>query len=292
MTVSPAIDDAGLFIGARVRLARFARHGGLALDAEGPRVLALLSVAAERAVPGDVLAPIIAASDHWRRGDKALANIRLVQARLPRITSAIDARNVGEAADLLDGGLVPGALMKALGFDAAALRKFNPGQPRVPAGSGPTGGQWANGSDAGATAARPRRSAPHLPIVPIGATGPMRPGGIAIVPHSGVDPLDPQDLNTPPSPAEQQAIAETVNTILAGNSQDLATLRPHPYENFPHPETNAQLPMGGSYTTHYVRSPGSPPGEARIITDADGSIYYTNNHYKSFYPVDVHGEVE
>ncbi len=187
----------------------------------------------------DILGPIAAASDHWRRGEKALAAIRLAQARLPRITSEIKTQNVRDAADLLDGGLTPHALMKALGFDTAALAMFDPGQPRVPAGSGPTGGQWTDGSDAGATAARPRRSAPHLPIVPIAATGPITPGGIAIVPHSGADPLDQHDVNTPPRPAEWQAIADTVNTILAGSPQDLATLRPPPCENRPHPDSGA-----------------------------------------------------
>ena len=105
-------------------------------------MLALLSVAAERAVAADVPAPITAASDHWRRGEKALANIRLLHARLPRLASEVNARNVRDAADLLDGGLTPHALMTALGFDTAALQKFDPGQPRLPAGSGLTGGQW------------------------------------------------------------------------------------------------------------------------------------------------------
>ena len=113
-------------------------RGGDATD--GPRVLALLSVEAERTVADDVLTPIAAASDPWRRGEKALANLRLIYARLPRFKSAADARNVHDAAERLDGGLTPNALMKALGFDTAALAKFDPGQPRVPTGSGSTGG--------------------------------------------------------------------------------------------------------------------------------------------------------
>ncbi len=151
----------------------------------------------------------------------------------------------------------------------------------MPAGSGPTGGRWTDGAGAGASVARPRSPAPHLPIVPIAAAGPLSPGGLTIIPHTGIDPLDPldpldpQNLNKPLSPAEQQSIADTMNTILAGKPQDLASLFPQYYRNDPDPNTGARLPLGGNYTTHYVRSPISPPGTARIVTEDGGSVYYT-----------------
>ncbi len=104
-----------------------AKGGRLALDADRERLLTLLSVAKGRAVAIDVLAPVEAAAGYWLRGDKALANLRLVFARLPRLEDPAEADRLRQAADLLDGGLPPRALMKALGFDTAALDKFDPG---------------------------------------------------------------------------------------------------------------------------------------------------------------------
>ncbi|MGH6794854.1 MAG: hypothetical protein ACREDH_06580 [Methylocella sp.] len=47
--------------------------------------------------------------------------------------------------------------MKALGFPRAArdLEKYNPDEPRVPAGSGRESGEWTSGDGGGATAPRP-----------------------------------------------------------------------------------------------------------------------------------------
>ncbi len=287
---SPAIDEAGLFIGADTRLARLSRSGGLALAVDGERLLALLSVAAGRPVPAEILEPIAAAAGYWQRGDKALANLRLVFAGLPRLESDAAVENLRDAADLLDGGLPPRALMKALGFDTASLDRFDPSQPRVPAGSGPTSGRWTNGAGGAmaiAPAASPRQTKPGLPIVPVADDGPLVPGGEMVIPHDGiVDPLDPANLNTPLSPAEQQTIADTVNMIRAGRPQDLAILNPHSYENRPHKIKGAQLPLNEMYTTHYVRALGAAPGNARIVKGSGGSFFYSNNHYKSFYPID------
>ncbi len=56
----------------------------LALAADRERLLALLSVADGWPLRGDtILCPIEAASSHWQRGDKALANLRLVFSGLP-----------------------------------------------------------------------------------------------------------------------------------------------------------------------------------------------------------------
>ena len=55
---------------------------------------------------------------HWRRGDKALANVRLAFARIPRLDDRSDAYRLFLAEELLDAGMSPAALMKGLGFDA------------------------------------------------------------------------------------------------------------------------------------------------------------------------------
>ena len=82
--VSPviALDDRGLTLGAGTHLVRMV-GGQLALDADGDRLLALLSVATSRAVPPAVPVAVAVAAEHWRRGDKALANLRLIFAGLP-----------------------------------------------------------------------------------------------------------------------------------------------------------------------------------------------------------------
>lgn len=146
------INDAGLVFGAGTVLARMTqgRCGApvLALDEDRQRIFTLLAAAYGRAVSHDVFRHIEGASEQWRRGDKALANIRLAFARLPRLNDKTDAYRLFLAEDLLDKGMSPSALMKALGFDGAAsdLTKYDPNQPRVPAGSGRQSGEWTSGS--------------------------------------------------------------------------------------------------------------------------------------------------
>ena len=81
----------GLVLGAGTCLARMTTHQRLDLDRDRERVLALLSVVRGRPVAADVLGPIAAAAAHWRRGDKALANLRLILAVLPRLDDPTDA---------------------------------------------------------------------------------------------------------------------------------------------------------------------------------------------------------
>jgi guanyl-specific ribonuclease Sa len=65
------------------------------------------------------------------------------------------------------------------------------------------------------------------------------------------------------------------------------------YENRPHPETGAVLPPAreSGYVVFDVpglRTGSGPRGLNRLVIDfGTGSIYYTNNHYYSFYPVDL-----
>jgi len=119
----------------------------LSLDADRQRISALLAAAYGRPVSPDVFRHIEGASEQWRRGDKVLANIRLAFARLPRLDDRADAYRLFRAEDLLDRGLSPRALMRMLGFDPAAsdLAKYDPNQPRVPAGNGRQSGRWGNG---------------------------------------------------------------------------------------------------------------------------------------------------
>ena len=152
---SVAMTDSGLVCGAGSVLARMAgRADGtarLALDTDKGRLLAMLSVVTGEPVSAaKILHHVEAAAAHWQRGDKALANLRLVFARLPRPGDTAAVERLALTERLLDEGLAPGSLMKALWPQPVedGLRRYDPAQPRVPAGHGVESGRWefADGS--------------------------------------------------------------------------------------------------------------------------------------------------
>jgi hypothetical protein len=117
------------------------------LDGQQARVLALLSAAYGKAVAPAVLGNIARAADAWRRGDDCLAYIHLAHSRLPELQDSYEAaRRLFLAEGFLEAGGNPRGVLEALNLDAAhidAIEKvYNPAEPRVPAGSGRTSGQW------------------------------------------------------------------------------------------------------------------------------------------------------
>ena len=154
MTRSVEMSDAGLVVGAGSILARMTKAADgpprLALDADRERCLAMLSVAWGRPVGADIFHHVEAASHAWQRGDKALANLRLVFAGLPRLAEPADAYRLCLAEYLLDEGMAPEALMRELGYptNVDRLGKYNPDQQRVPAGNGRRSGEWDFGTGA------------------------------------------------------------------------------------------------------------------------------------------------
>jgi hypothetical protein len=151
ISCAPEINDAGLVFGAGTILAPMSRdpYGSpiLSLEKDGDRILALLSAAYNQPVPRDLLRHVEGASSCWRRGEKALANIRLAFASLPPLDDRVDVYRLFLAEELLDDGMSPRALMKALGFDGPSgdLAKSDPNRPRAPAESGATDGRWPSG---------------------------------------------------------------------------------------------------------------------------------------------------
>jgi len=147
--------QAGLVLGRGTLLAEFEKKErparGLALDGEEARLLSLLAAAHGKPVAGGLIEKIRRAGEAWRAGDKALAQIYLAFPGLPKIdeTGAYLLYLGGTA---LEKGASPGDLMKALGFPRAArdIEKYNPDQPRVPAGSGRESGERTSGGDGGA----------------------------------------------------------------------------------------------------------------------------------------------
>jgi hypothetical protein len=161
------ITEDGLVMGAGTVLARMKRDASgaqvPALDEDRARVFALLAAAYGRAPQPDLSDHLVSAARFWKRGDKALANIRLAFAHLPPLKSRDDAYRLFLAECLLDDdGLSPDALMKVMGLrpTPSDLAKFNSDQPRVPPGSGRTSGQWTGGG-----AAQPRPATTPVPAV-------------------------------------------------------------------------------------------------------------------------------
>ena len=118
------------------------------------RVLALLSAAYGKAIAPSVLGNIERAAKAWSEGDDCLAYIHLAHARLPALQDPYEAaRRLFIVDGFMKVGTSPRSVFEAFRFGAAyiaAVEKFfNPDQPRVPAGSGRTSGEWTrdSGSD-------------------------------------------------------------------------------------------------------------------------------------------------
>jgi hypothetical protein len=100
--------------------------------------MAMKSVAAAL-VPGQLRR----GSKHWQSGDKCLAAIHLAQSGLGKLDSEA-AYRLPLAAELIDAGVTPRELRRELGLGPVQfdISKYDENQPRVPAGSGPTSGEW------------------------------------------------------------------------------------------------------------------------------------------------------
>ena len=151
----PCFVGAGLVLGADTVLAK---AGGLdaQMHPQGgeARLKALLGVAYGRPVPPESLGHVRVAAERWRAGDARMASLHLALSRLGRLNPPAEAaRRLFMADGLMRAGVAPEQILAAL--DAAlsageAARKYSPDQPRVPAGSGRTSGQWTSGAGAGA----------------------------------------------------------------------------------------------------------------------------------------------
>lgn len=141
----PEMTDHGVVLGVDTVLfavdAHVTRHQP---DHADLRLLALLGVACKRRVASDVIKHVRKASMQWASGNKSLARIHLAFASLPRLEGREDAFQLFWADELMEAGVAPSALLKAIDLNAGMLdlRKFNPNQPRVPAGNGRESGRW------------------------------------------------------------------------------------------------------------------------------------------------------
>ena len=138
----------GLVLGAGTLLvAADAARRLSSLRGQEARVLALLSAAYNRAVPPSVLGNIERAAKSWRDGDDSLAYIHLAHARLPELQEPhTAAQRLFLADELMKAGGKPRTIFEILDLDAAFIdaleKRYNPAEPRVPAGSGRISGEW------------------------------------------------------------------------------------------------------------------------------------------------------
>jgi hypothetical protein len=116
------------------------------LEGQEQRILALLSAAHGKAVSPSVLGNIERAGKAWSVGDDCLAYIHLAHAGLPLpvdLRSAAWRLIIADAA--MNAGVSARAIFQALeagGSSIGTIEKYDPGQPRVPAGQGRISGQW------------------------------------------------------------------------------------------------------------------------------------------------------
>jgi len=147
----------GLLLGAGTVVVAAEAEGSRrlrSLQGDEARVLALLSAAYGKAVAPSVVGNIARAAKAWSEGDDCLAYIHLAHARLPTPQDPYDAaRRLFIVDGFMKAGTSPRAVFEALHFGGAyidAVEKFfNPDQPRVPAGSGRTSGEWTDSEETG-----------------------------------------------------------------------------------------------------------------------------------------------
>jgi hypothetical protein len=142
----PRFTPEGLVMGAGTVMAPADAKGGpRSLDGQEARVLALLSVAYGRAMEPAALKAIDRAGKRWKDGEDCLALIHLALAGLRRLDDRDAARRLFMADRLMEAGIQPGLILRALDLDATAcdaFKLYNEAQPRVPAGSGGASGEW------------------------------------------------------------------------------------------------------------------------------------------------------
>ncbi len=111
------------------------------------KLAATFGCAVEPASAVKVLGVLEKASELWRQGEKCLAQIHLSHVRLPPLEER-EAFALFATDALISSGVSSCALLAGLGVDPAYLgqfEKYNPDQPRVPAGNGRESGRWGSG---------------------------------------------------------------------------------------------------------------------------------------------------
>lgn len=149
-------EDGALVLGAGAILAKTAAASDGASD--DARLAALLGVAHRRPVAPRALAHIRRAIVKKREGETTLALIHLALSSVAKLERPAEgARRLFIADELMKAGIAPGAVIDAFKRFGGTLddleRRYDPDQPRVPAGNGRESGQWTSDDWADAPAA-------------------------------------------------------------------------------------------------------------------------------------------
>lgn len=139
--------------------------GTVLLQAEGPRrlqslrgqearVLALLAAAYGKAVAPAVLGNIERAAKSWGDGDECLAHIHLAHSGLHAPSDVRTAAyRLFIADNAIEAGIRPRVIFEGLKIGSSCVdavdKTYNPAEPRVPAGSGRTSGEWTDNGETG-----------------------------------------------------------------------------------------------------------------------------------------------
>jgi hypothetical protein len=148
--------DEGLVLGAGTVLAPVGSSGrDTKINPAEPRLRTLLAAAHRRMPTVSGLTHLRKAAERWSSGEDAIAAMHLALSCLDRLGQPdSDAQRLFLADALLREGLEADLLIKALDLDeVVGLAKYSPDQPRVPAGSGRSSGEWT--ADGGGVASAP-----------------------------------------------------------------------------------------------------------------------------------------
>jgi len=142
-------DGDELVLGARTKLASINRAGAAPIDEA--RLEALLAVAYGRPIARSSLAHARRAIEKMRDGETVTALMHLALTGLGKLAGPDEAAfRLSAADDLIGSGVGARMILHSLALDDRSivgnLNKYDPDQPRVPAGSGPASGQWTRGS--------------------------------------------------------------------------------------------------------------------------------------------------
>jgi hypothetical protein len=145
----------GLVLGAGTLLTK---SGGLdrdlSIDPSEPRLHVLLAAAHGRRPTVSALAHLYKAVERWNEGQDALAATHLALSGVDRLQRPEeDAHRLFLSDRMLSVGFDAGVIIKAVeagGRALTQLQKYDPDQPRVPAGSGRASGEWTSGVDSSA----------------------------------------------------------------------------------------------------------------------------------------------
>jgi hypothetical protein len=141
----------GLVLGAGTILAKSRAPGrNVSIDPQEPRLQALLAAAHLSRPAGTALSHLCKAAERWNEGNDALASIHLSLSNVERLKWPIaDARRLFLADGLLKAGFSASVMISTIeaGDPSFEMHKYDPDQPRVPAGSGRTSGEWTSTGD-------------------------------------------------------------------------------------------------------------------------------------------------